>query len=179
MPPMPAPLASSAVGDRAAVPVGAATTSAAPTSSAAPTDSAMGRLSTVRYSPATGSKNENAMGGISCTSALFTRTVTVNRLLLAASSTTPATAPSGTPKCAAGSASGLPSGGRLSPARAPSPRTVTVSSMGSPAATTVRLACTSMANPSPMAFTNVSGLPAWGSGRTTSRRRSPSARNAS
>ena len=119
------------------------------------------------------------MGGISRTSALFTRTVTRNRLLLLCSSISPAMLPSGTLKRVGGKPSGPPKDGRLKPVSDPSPRRRMLSSTGSPDDTTVRLACTSREKPLPMAFTNVAGRPANGSGRTVRREGSPWARKSS
>ena len=117
------------------------------------------------------------MAGISRTSALFTRTVTANRLPRRSSSSTPAGLSSGTVKCVGGSAPGPESGGRLTPVSGPSPRTRMVSSSGSPAETTVRLASVSMAKPLPMAPAKDAGRFACGSGRTTIWRRWPRALN--
>ena len=85
--------------------------------------------------------------------------------------------PSGTWNNAGGKPSGPDSGGKPNPVSGTSPRRRMVTSTGSPTDTTVRLACTSMANPPPMALANVGGLPATGSGRTVRRRGSPRAWN--
>ena len=116
------------------------------------------------------------MDGISRASMLFTRTVALKRLLFVASSTSPTASASETPNQDVGSACGPARGGRLSPVKAPSPRTRTVSSIGSPTETTLREASTLMENPRPMAFTKLSGRPLWGRARTVTRRASPSAR---
>ena len=116
------------------------------------------------------------MGGISCASTLFTRTVALNRLLFVASSTSPTESASETPNHAAGSACAPTSGGKLSPVSEPSPRTRTVNSIGSPTETTLRDASTAMEKPRPMALTKLSGRPLWGRARTVKRRASSSAR---
>ena len=120
----------------------AATTSSAPTISPASTERAMGRLRVVRYARAAGSNQEKAMGGISRAAAFVTRTVTAKILVFVSASSRPVTLPSGTLKCSGGSPPAPSRGGRLSPASGASPRTRRVSSMGSPSATTVRLART-------------------------------------